>query len=282
MPSSQHSQLKRSVAPWIRGLARLGYGAKAIVYLSLGILAIQAALNLGGETTGSEGTLTAIANQPFGQILLFLVSIGLSGYVLWRFVQAFVDPEHKSDDWSDVARRLSYLFSGIAYSSLALTAFKLALGHPSSSGQQGSTPEVWVARILQQPLGRWVVGTAGACVVGIACYYFYRAIRAKFRKRLQLHNLSQITGKNLIRLCQFGIAARGLVFSIIGGYLVKAAIAADANEVRSTKGALEALEHSSTLGQWILIVTSAGLIAYGVYMAVQACYRTIEVLSQAR
>lgn len=279
MSSSQHSQFKRSVAPWIRGLARLGYGAKAIVYLSLGILAIQAALNLGGETTGSEGTLTAIANQPFGQVLLFLVSIGLLGYVLWRFVQAFVDPEHKSDGWSDVARRLSYLFSGVAYSSLAFTAFKLALGRSSSSGQQGNTPEMWVARILRQPMGRWMVGTAGACVVGIAFYYFYRAMRAKFRKRLQLHDLSQTTGTNLIRLCQFGIAARGLVFSIIGGYLIKAAIAADANEVRSTEGALEALEHSSTLGQWILIVTSAGLIAYGVYMAVQARYRKIEVLS---
>lgn len=279
MSSSQHSQLKRSVAPWIIGLTRLGYGAKAVVYLSLGILAIQAALNLGGETTGSEGTLTAIANQPFGQALLFLVSVGLLGYVLWRFVQAFLDPEHRSDGWADVVRRLSYLFSGVAYSSLALTALKLALGRSSSSGEQGSTPEIWVARILQQPMGRWMVGTAGACVIGVAFYYFYRAIRAKFRKRLRLHDLSQTTGKNLIRLCQFGIAARGLVFSIIGGYLIKAAIAADANEVRSTEGALEALEHSSNLGQWILIVTSAGLIAYGVYMAAQARYRKIEVLS---
>lgn len=279
MSSSQHSQLKRNVAPWIRGLARLGYGAKGIVYLSLGILAIQAALNLGGETTGSEGTLTAIANQPFGQVLLLLVSVGLLGYVLWRFVQAFLDPEHDSDDWSDVARRLSYLLSGIAYSSLALTALRLALGRPSQSGQQGSTPEIWAARLLQQPMGRWLVGTAGACVIGVAFYYFYRAIKAKFRKRLRLHDLSQTAKRNLIRLCQFGIAARGLVFSIIGGYLIKAAIAADANEVRSTEGALEALEHSSTLGQWILIVTAAGLVAYGIYMAVQARYREIEALS---
>lgn len=279
MTSSQHSRLERNVAPWIRGLARLGYGAKAVVYLTLGILAVQAAFNLGGETTGSEGTLMAIASQPFGQVLLLLVSVGLLGYVLWRFVQAFLDPEHDGKNWSDAVRRLSYLFSGIAYSSLALTAMKLALGKPSQSGQQGSTPEIWAARLLQQPMGRWLVGTAGAVVIGIAFYYFYRAIRAKFRKRLRLQDLSRATEKNLVRLCQFGIASRGLVFSIIGGYLIKAAIAADAEEARSTKGALEALEHSSTLGQWLLVVTAAGLVAYGIYMAAQARYRKIEVLS---
>lgn len=277
-PSARH-QFKRSVAPWIRGLARLGYGAKAIVYLSLGILATQAALNLGGETTGSEGTLIAIASKPFGQVLLFLVSFGLLGYVLWRLVQAFLDPEHDSKNWSDIARRLSYLASGIAYSSLALTALRLALGQPAQSSNQGSTPEIWAAKLLQQPMGRWLVGTAGACIIGMAFYYFYRAIKAKFRKRLHLHDLSQSAKKNLIRLCQFGIAARGLVFSIIGGYLIKAAITADADQARSTEGALEALQYSSTLGQWVLIVTAAGLVAYGVYMAVQARYRKIEALS---
>ncbi|MBE9069159.1 DUF1206 domain-containing protein [Leptolyngbya cf. ectocarpi LEGE 11479] len=279
MSPSAHHQFKRSVAPWIRGLARLGYGAKAIVYLSLGILATQAALNLGGETTGSDGTLIAIASKPFGQILLFLVSFGLLGYVLWRLVQAFLDPEHDGRDWSDIVRRLSYLASGIAYSSLALTALRLALGQPSQSNNQGSTPEVWATRLLQQPMGRWVVGAAGVCIIGVAFYYFYRAIKAKFRNRLRLHNLSQITRKNLIRICQFGIAARGLVFSIIGGYLIKAAITADADQARSTEGALEALQYSSSFGQWLLIVTAAGLVAYGIYMAVQARYRKIEAPS---
>lgn len=277
MSSSQHSQAKHDVASWIRILARLGYGAKAVVYLSLGILAIQAALNMGGETTGSEGALAAIAAQPFGQVLLFLVSFGLLGYILWRLVQAFLDPEHDSSDFSDVVRRLSYLFSGIAYGSLAFTALRLALGQQSQSSSSSS--ETWAARLLQQPMGQWLVGTAGACVIGVGFYYFYRAIRAKFRKRLRLHRFSQATQRGIVRLCQFGIAARGLVFSIIGGFLIKAAIAADAEQARSTEGALEALEQSSTIGQWILIVTAAGLVAYGIYMAVQARYRKIEVIS---
>ncbi|MEM9803711.1 MAG: DUF1206 domain-containing protein [Cyanobacteria bacterium P01_D01_bin.56] len=33
------------------------------------------------------------------------------------------------------------------------------------------------------------------------------------------------------------------------------------------------------MSQWILIVTAVGLVAYGVYMAVQARDRKIEVIS---
>ncbi|MGD1856853.1 MAG: DUF1206 domain-containing protein [Leptolyngbyaceae cyanobacterium] len=278
MSSFQRSQLKHDAAPWIRWLARFGYAAKGVVYCSLGILAVQAALNTGGETTGSSGALDAIASQPFGQALLLLIGIGLIGYVLWRLVQAFADPEHDSNDWSDIVRRLSYFFSGIAYGSLALTALRLALGSSSDSGQSNSQ-ETFAATLLQQPMGRWFVGAAGALVIGIAFYYFYRAFKAKFRKRLRLYDLSQSARQNLIRLCQFGITARGVVFAIVGGYLIKAAKSANADQARSTEGALEAIEQSSTMGQWLLLLVAVGLVAYGIYMLVQARYRKIGVLS---
>ena len=260
-------------------MARLGYGAKATVYIVLGVLAVKAALNMGGETTGSEGALSAIASQPFGQVLLFLVSFGLLGYVLWRFVQAFLDPENNGSGWSNVIRRLSYLHSGIAYSSLALSALRLALGRGQSGNQGSSTPEEWAAKLLQQPMGRWLVGTAGAVVIGVAFYYFYRAFKAKFRKRLRLRSLSQTARKDLIRLCQFGIFARGVVFSIVGGFLIKAALTANPEQARSTEGALEAIQSSSTGGQLMLVVTAAGLVAYGGYMAVQARYRDLDAVS---
>ncbi|MEM9803712.1 MAG: hypothetical protein AAF959_00405 [Cyanobacteria bacterium P01_D01_bin.56] len=51
MSSSQRLQVQHDIAAWVKVLARLGYLAKSTVYLSLGILAVQAALNLGGDTT---------------------------------------------------------------------------------------------------------------------------------------------------------------------------------------------------------------------------------------
>ena len=59
-------------------LARFGYVAKGFVYGAIGILALLAAFNVGGETTDTTGALQAIAKQPLGQILLTLIAIGLA------------------------------------------------------------------------------------------------------------------------------------------------------------------------------------------------------------
>lgn len=64
----------------------------------------------GGQTSGTGEALRVLDQGTLGTILLGLVALGLIGYVLWRFVQAFVDPENVSDeDWgtgvqADLAR----------------------------------------------------------------------------------------------------------------------------------------------------------------------------------
>ncbi|MEM8808993.1 MAG: DUF1206 domain-containing protein [Cyanobacteria bacterium P01_G01_bin.38] len=268
-------KIEHQTAPWIRRLARFGYATKAVVYMLSGILAVQAAFNWGGKTTGSEGVLRTIAAQPFGQILLFLVGAGLIGYIVWRLVQAVRDPEHEGNDWSDVFRRLGYAASGLIYGGLAMSAFRLALGGSQSSGGGSSSTQSMASKLLAQPMGRWLVGAAGAFVIGLAFYYFYRAISAKFRAKLRINDLDRDTKQGLIRLCQFGIAARGVVFAVIGGYLIRAALLSDSSKARSTAGALDAMEYFP-FGRWVLAVVAVGLVAYGVYMGVQARYRRIE------
>jgi len=271
------SQVERHAAPWIERLARFGYAAKGVVYGLLGLLAVQAAFNLGsgGKTTGSEGVLKTVARQPFGQTLLLFIGIGLAGYVVWRLVQAINDPEHDGDGWDDFARRLGYAFSGVAYAGLAWSAVKLALGGSSSNEQSSSESAATI--LMQQPFGRWTVGTLGAFVIGLGCYYFYRAIGVKFRSKLLMDDLSQSQKHLLIQICRFGIAARGFVFLVIGGFFIQSAIAADPEKARSTGGALSALE-SSPYGVWILGVVALGLIAYGIYMVAMSRYRRIQLV----
>jgi hypothetical protein len=47
----------KEVAPWVEGLARLGYAAKALLYITVGLLAAQAGLGRGGRTTDTHGAL---------------------------------------------------------------------------------------------------------------------------------------------------------------------------------------------------------------------------------
>lgn len=280
-PLSDIQQPARRAAshPWIEKLARLGFAAKGIVYFVVGLLAAQVALGTGGRTTDTSGALTTIVNQPFGKFLLALVTIGLVGYALWRLVQAIFDPEHrgtqpeaKQAQAKRIVQRIGYGLGAIAYSGLALTAIKLIMGNPSNGGD--STQD-WTARFMGQPFGRWLVGLAGLVVIGVGLSYLYEAYKTKFQRHFNLQLMSEGERRWTKRLGQFGIAARGVVFSIIGSFLVLAALRQNANEARGLAGALAALA-AQPFGPWLLGTVALGLIAYSIYSLIEARYRQIQ------
>ena len=254
---------------WVERLARLGYLAKGIVYAIVGVLAVQAAFGAGGQTTDTKGALSAIAAQPFGKFLLALLTVGLIGYVVWRFVQAVQDPEHKGDDAKGWATRLGYAVSSLIYASLAFTAIGLIRG--SGGGGGGNSEQDWTARLLAQPFGQWLVGLVGAFVIGLGFYQLYQAYKAKFRKQMKLQEMSPTEETWATRIGRFGLGARGVVFCIIGFFLLQAARQSDASEVRGLDGVLQSLAQQP-YGPWLLGIVALGLLAYGIHMAVQARY----------
>ncbi|MEG4092011.1 DUF1206 domain-containing protein [Microcoleus sp. Pol12B4] len=258
---------------WFERLARWGYASKGLVYFIVGFLAAQAAFSMGGKTTNTSGALSAIVNQPFGKFMLFLVTIGIIGYALWRIVQTILDPEHQGQkmDAKRIAQRIGYALSALAYAGLALTAVKLIMG---SGGGNSDTTQDLTAQTLAQPFGQWLVGLAGSIVIGVGFSYFYEAYKAKFRHHFKLDEMSQTEQNWATRLGRFGIAARGIVFVIIGFFLIQAARLSDASQ---TKGLGEVL---AILGQQpfspvILGLVPLGLIAYGIYSVIEARYRRI-------
>lgn len=275
-PLSNLEQPARRAAshPWIEKLARLGFAAKGIVYFVVGLLAAQAAFGTGGKTTDSSGALSTIVTQPFGKFLLALVTIGLIGYALWRLVQTIFDPEHAGEPTKakQIAQRIGYGLSALTYSGLALTAIKLIMGNPTSGGD--STQD-WTARFMAQPFGRWLVGLAGLVVIGVGLAYLYEAFKAKFQRHFNLNLMSESERQWTKRLGQFGIAARGIVFGIIGLFLTLAALRQNANEARGLGGALAALA-AQPFGPWLLGIVALGLIAYSIYSLIEARYRQIR------
>lgn len=264
---------QNSSSEWIDRLARFGYAAKGVVYALVGVLAVQAAFTGGGKTTDTKGALQTIISQPFGQILLTLVAIGLFGYVLWRFVEAIVDPEHHGSDAKGIGKRIGYAISGIIYGALALTAVGMISGSQSTGGG-GTSTQGWTARLMSQPFGRWLVGVVGAIVVGVGFYHFYKAFTAKFRRKLKVREMSLKEEKWAIRIAKFGLVARGVVFVIIGFFLLQAAYQSDASEARGLAGVLDTLLRQP-YGPWLMGLLALGLVAYGIYMGVQARYRRI-------
>jgi len=254
---------------WVERLARFGYASKGVVYGIVGLLAAQAAFGTGGRTTDTRGALQTLLTQPFGKLLLALVAIGLIGYVLWRFVQAIKDPENKGTDAKGLAQRIGYAINGLIYASLAVSAVRLIQGSGSSSNSNST--EDWTGRLLSQPFGQWLVGTIGVFIIGLGFYQFYKAFTAKFKRKLNLTELSDTERKWVMAICRFGLLARGVVFCIIGWFLIQAATQFDASAAGGLDEALQTLAQQP-YGSWLLGIVALGLVAYGIYLLIQARY----------
>jgi hypothetical protein len=256
------------VAPWVERLARVGYTAKAILYITIGYLASRAALGRGGRVTDTRGAL-----QEVNGAVLLVVAAGLLGYALWRLVEAFLDPERRGTGFKAIALRVGYAARGVFHAGLGITAVRVALGDGAGAG--GNQAPRWTARAFELPGGELLVWLAAAWIAGYGVYQFYRAWSPKMRRHLRLGELPDGLRTWVLAVSRFGIAARGVVFCLIGYFLTRAATQHDAAEAGGLRESLRAVAHT---GRWPFIVVALGLIAYGVYELVNARYRSIQVV----
>jgi hypothetical protein len=216
-------------------LARGGYAARGVVYIIVGGLALLAAFGQGGQTTDTQGALTSLLAQPFGEVLLAVVALGLFGYALWRVVQALTDVDHHGTDPKGLAIRAGLLVSAVTHGLLAVFALSLIFGWGSSLGDADSGARDWTAWLMQQPFGRWLVGLIGLAIVGAGIAHMIKGYRSQFEKYLEM---GPATLEKVSPVCRFGLIARGVVFVIIGGFLIVAAIQFDSAQARGLQGAL--------------------------------------------
>lgn len=269
---AQNKAEEAADSAWVERLARLGYAAKGVVYATVGILALQTALGRGGATTGSQGALQTIAAQPLGTFLLAIVGVGLLGYALWRFVEATIDPRNEGTDAKGIIQRLGYAIRGALYVGLALSAFRIIMG---SGNGNSNTTEDWTARVLSWPLGPWLVGLAGLIVIGAGLHELYRAYSESFREDLKMGQMSQTEREGAARLGKLGLAARGVVFGLTGLFLIQAATQHNAEQAGGLDQALQTLARQP-YGPWLLGAVALGLIAYSLFMFVEAKYINLD------
>jgi hypothetical protein len=260
------------VAPWVERLARGGYAAKAVLYLTIGYLATRAGMGPGGRVTDTQGALRVVHDLSFGRVLLLLVAVGLLGYGLWRIVEAVLDPERRGTGWKGLTVRAGFLVRGLFHGGLGITAFRLALANRAGAG--GDQARGWTARAFELPGGELVVWLAAIWIAGYGVYQFYRACSPRMRRHLRLAELPENFRTWVLGVSRFGIAARGVVFCLIGLFLTRAVLRHDATQAG---GLRESLHTVASWGQWPFLVIAFGLMAYGVYELLNARYRSISI-----
>ena len=249
-------------------LARLGYATKGVLYLIIGGLAVRYAMGeAGGKLTDGEGAVKVMQREaPFGSVLPWLVVAGLGAYALWRLVQAIWDPETtgRRRDTRRIAERVGYGVSGLAHAALA---FAVARGH--AGGRQRMLVE-----LLHSTGGTLLVVIAGLAMVGAGGYELYAAITARFMRKLSLARLSAQQERVALRIGQVGLVAHGLVFGVIGWFLLRAAASGRSGQARGLGAALgEILARSGS--HLVLGAVAVGLVGYALHMFFTARYLRI-------
>jgi hypothetical protein len=262
---------------WIQWLARFGYAARGIVYSVIGVLALQAAVSSVKGPEDSSGALLAILRQPFGRFLLVALAGGLAAWVLWRLFQALLDPENLGTGAKGIAKRAGYLISAGIYGALAVEAVRLWMGSSSGSGNGESEADHWTAVVMSQPAGRLIIAAIAAGIVMFGVYELYRAYTADFRRALDLQRLGARGQRRIVLAGRLGMAARGIVFGIIGWFLGRAALQYEPSEARGFETALQSLQEQG-YGQYLLAAVGVGLLCYGLFELAEARFRVIRPL----
>ncbi|SFR42198.1 protein of unknown function [Marinobacter daqiaonensis] len=256
--------VKRNFKRW----AQLGYGSRGVVYLVIGGLALLTAFGEGGGTTDSRGAILEILRQPFGRVLLGLMIVGLLGYVAWRFLQAVKDTDGHGRSAKGIVVRAGLLASSVTHAVLAVWAIGLLIpGNGGSSGGQGRES------FLATDVGQIVLAVAGIAVFVAGFAQVYKGVAARFERHMSIPPDKKAWADPV---CRFGLIARGIVWFIIGWFLVNSAITASQGEIKGIAAALDAVR-TADYGQWLLAVVAAGLFSFGIYGILEALYRRIDM-----
>jgi hypothetical protein len=264
--ADRHARAKaESGSGWYAVLARTGLVAKGVSFGIVGVLAVKLALGDGGKATSREGALQSLAQQSFGKVVLILLALGFGAYALWRFVQAFAERK-----WG---ARAGYVGRGLIYAALTFSAVKILVG-AQTNGSQTQRAHKTAATILGWPAGTWIVGIAGALIIGVGLWNLYRGLSRNFEKKWR-SGMGETARKWGGRAGVLGHIARAAVFTLIGIFVVKAALDYNPKDAIGLDGALQKLAHAS-YGPYLLGLTAAGLICYGLYCLVDARYRDVS------
>jgi hypothetical protein len=277
-PGEEAREKAESGSGWYAWLARGGLLAKGASFGLVAALAIGVAAGVGGKTTSRQGALETLAQERWGKVVLVLLGLGFAAYAVWRFVQAFAEREDEDGEKGAAkkwGKRAGYIGRGIIYASLAFTTFKLLVGAGGEQSQNAKAHQT-TAAVFDWPGGRWIVGLAGLAIIGAGLWNAYRGVTKKFEKKWRRGEMSETERKWGGRAGVAGHLARGVVFTLIGIFVVKAALEYDPQDAIGLDGALQKLAEAS-YGPYLLAMTAAGLLAYALFCLVDARYRDVSV-----
>lgn len=270
-----------SVSAWLRqapraallqSTARIGFLARAVIYFSIGGLALLAALGLSPKAGGATEAMAAWGQWPAGIGLIWMTAFGLIGFSMWRALQAFFDADGHGRDVRGLSVRAGQAVSSAAHAIMAWSLLNLLDGAEDlQEVDDRDETQAAAAAVLVMPHGDTVLLIAGATILAFGLGSILQGVFQPFAKRL---GCTARACAFIVPLARTGYIGRGLSFAPMGFFIAKAGWEARASSAHDFSGALDAL-HAQPGGHLVLGAAALGLIAFGVFALFEAAFRRI-------
>src|ERR1700692_1632237 len=269
-----NNAVKRAAAnPALEILERLGYVVRGALYAVMGLLALRIVLSVaGGQTTDLTGSLVFLIGNPLGKLVLIVAAVGLAAYSLWGFTRAIYDPLHRGSDASGYMARLCFVTSSLSYAAIVVFALQVPAGSGASAADG---TQKTVAQVLTHPAGGPLTILLGLVVIGVALGQFLEYIRSSFAQYVKGAEMKASTRATGVKLGRFGMVARGVIFLIIGWFVVQAGIHHDPAQTQGFSGAFVFLL-AQPFGRILLGIVALGFVALGLHSF--ACARWVRLM----
>lgn len=250
---------------------RFGIAAKGVVYSLIGGLTLASAWSLTQKATGQKQVIKFLQDQPFGNVLLGIIALGLLAYCAWRLYTSFTD---NHGDKKEVVKSIAHVCSGLFYGALAV--FSASLIFTGGSGSGGNSKTTYAEMVMNNQGGRIAIGILGVIFIGVGIYQFIKGYREKYLDALPSGAEDSMDNYGMYKtLGKIGYIARSVVYGIIAWFLLKAAFYDNAQQVEGMKGVFEFIREQS-FGGILVILLAVGLLAHGLFMFVKAKYGEVE------
>lgn len=249
---------------WLDHAVRIGLVAYGIVHLMVGWLALQLAFGEKEESASNTGALHALAEQPAGGVLVWVIAFGMFLLVVWRLLEFFFGFREVDDDAKRWRKRATSLFKAVIYGVLGWSAAKVALGEGSKGGTDSTT-----AKLMDLPGGQLIVGAAGLAIIGYGVALVVRGWTEKFTEHLDAQGQTGKEGSAYVMLGKVGYIAKGIAIALVGGLFVYAAVKHEPKESGGLDQALQTVL-GYPFGQVLLVAIGAGIACYGLFCFARA------------
>ncbi|MCK0151135.1 DUF1206 domain-containing protein [Marivita sp. S6314] len=250
---------------WTIPFMRAGYAGRGLTYAAIAATSLWAIWS-GGQAQGTQSALERLTSAPAGVFVLALIAAGLVAYCIWRVLDSVFDLEDYGTDGKGLIARAGMVITGFIHAGLGVAAFAILMG----TGSRGGGMTTLVQTVFELPMGRYLVGLGSLATLGAGVYYLKKALNEEYRDDLRANHFTV----NWNFALKAGVAAQGLIVTIIGAFFFMAALTHAPSEAGGLDQVFSFLT-SQPFGQAIVVAICIGLAGFALFCFVNAAYRIV-------